>query len=309
VVDSSQAPVVINFTAYGSESDPGPMPVPASAPIEGYPNPGSGDRHVLVLDNSNCWLYELYSSYPQNDGSWNAASAAVWDLTADEQRPLTWTSADAAGLSIFAGLARYDEVASGTIKHALRFTLQNSRAAFVPPASHWASTTSNANAAPMGMRMRLKASFDISGFSATNQVILTALQQYGMIMADNGSNMYISGAPDDRWDNDDLHNLDQVTAADFEVVQMNPIYMQSNLPTGAVPAIASFTASATTVSAGRTVTLSWNVAGASYVDVTPQVGAIRGNSVDVTPTQTTTYTLNATNEFGRNTSTVTVTVQ
>ena len=309
VVDSSQAPVVINFTAYGSESDPGPMPVPASAPIEGYPNPGSGDRHVLVLDNSNCWLYELYSSYPQNDGSWNAASAAVWDLTADEQRPLTWTSADAAGLSIFAGLARYDEVASGAIKHALRFTLQNSRAAFVPPASHWASTTSNANAAPMGMRMRLKADFDISGFSATNQVILTALQHYGMIMADNGSNMYISGAPDDRWDNDDLHNLDQVTAADFEVVQMNPIYTQSNLPTGAVPAIASFTASATTVSAGTTVTLSWNVAGASYFDVTPQVGAIRGNSVVVTPTQTTTYTLNATNELGRSTSTVTVTVQ
>jgi hypothetical protein len=309
VVDSSQAPVVINFTAYGSESDPGPMPVPASAPIEGYPNPGSGDRHVLVLDNSNCWLYELYSSYPQNDGSWNAASAAVWDLTADEQRPLTWTSADAAGLSIFAGLARYDEVASGAIKHALRFTLQNSRAAFVPPASHWASTTSNANAAPMGMRMRLKADFDISGFSATNQVILTALQHYGMIMADNGSNMYVSGAPDDRWDNDDLHNLDQVTAANFEVVQMNPIYTQSNLPTGAVPAIASFTASATTVSAGTTVTLSWNVAGASYFDVTPQVGAIRGNSVVVTPTQTTTYTLNATNELGRSTSTVTVTVQ
>jgi hypothetical protein len=309
VVDSQQAPVVINFTGYGDESDPGPMPVPASAPIEGYPNPGSGDRHVLVLDNSNCWLYELYSSYPQTDGSWNAASAAVWDLQSDEQRPLTWTSADAAGLSIFAGLARYDEVASGAIKHALRFTLQNSRAAFVPPASHWAATTTNANAAPMGMRLRLKASFDISSFSATNQVILTALQQYGMIMADNGSNMYISGAPDDRWDNDDLHNLDQVTAADFEVVQMNPIYTQSNLPTGAVPAIASFTASPTTVSAGTNVTLSWSVTGASYFDVTPQVGAIRGNSVVVTPSQTTTYTLNATNEFGRSTSTVTVTVQ
>jgi hypothetical protein len=309
VVDSSQAPVAINFTAYGDESDPGPMPVPASAPIEGYPNPGSGDRHVLVLDNSNCWLYELYSSYPQSDGSWNAASAAVWDLQNDEQRPLTWTSADAAGLSIFAGLARYDEVASGAIKHALRFTLQNSRAASVPPASHWAATTTNANAAPMGMRMRLKSSFDISGFSATNQVILTALQQYGMIMADNGSNMYISGAPDDRWDNDDLHNLDQVTAADFEVVQMNPIYSQSNLPTGAVPAIASFTASPTTVSADTNVTLSWNVTGASYFDVTPQVGAVRGNSVIVTPSQTTTYTLNATNEFGRSTSTVTVTVQ
>lgn len=309
VVDSSQAPVAINFTAYGDESDPGPMPVPASAPIEGYPNPGSGDRHVLVLDNSTCWLYELYSSYPQTDGSWNAASAAVWDLLADGQRPLTWTSADAAGLSIFAGLARYDEVASGAIKHALRFTLQNSRAAFVPPASHWAATTSNANAAPMGMRLRLKSSFDISGFSAANQVILTALQQYGMIMADNGSNMYISGAPDDRWDNDDLHNLDQVTATDFEVVQMNPIYTQTNLPTGAVPAIANFTASPATVSAGANVTLSWNATGASYFDVTPQVGAIRGNSVVVTPSQTTTYTLNATNEFGRSTATVTVTVQ
>ncbi len=309
VVDSSQAPVAINFTAYGDESDPGPMPVPASAPIEGYPNPGSGDRHVLVLDSSTCWLYELYSSYPQTDGSWNAASAAVWDLESDGQRPLTWTSADAAGLSVFAGLARYDEVASGSIKHALRFTLQNSRAAFVPPASHWASTTSNGNAAPMGMRLRLKSRFDISGFSAANQVILTALQQYGMIMADNGSNMYISGAPDDRWDNDDLHNLDHVTAADFEVVQMNPIYTQSNLPTGAVPAIASFTAGPATVSAGAKVTLSWNVTGASYFDVTPQVGAIRGNSVVVAPTQTTTYTLNATNEFGRSTSTVTVTVQ
>jgi hypothetical protein len=309
VVDSSQSPVAINFTAYGDESDPGPMPVPASAPIEGYPNPGSGDRHVLVLDNSNCWLYELYSSYPQTDGSWNAASAAVWDLQNDEQRPLTWTSADAAGLSIFAGLARYDEVASGAIKHALRFTLQNSRAAFLPPASHWAATTSNANAAPMGMRLRLKASFDISGFSATNQAILTALQQYGMIMADNGSNMFISGAPDDRWDNNDLHNLDQLTAADFEVVQMNPIYTQSNLPTGAAPTIASYTASPTTVSAGTNVTLAWNVTGASYFDVTPQAGAVRGNSVIVTPSQTTTYTLNATNEFGRSTRTVTVTVQ
>jgi len=309
VVDSQQAPVAINFTAYGDESDPGPMPVPASAPIEGYPNPGSGDRHVLVLDNSNCWLYELYSSYPQTDGSWNAASAAIWDLQSDGQRPLTWTSADAAGLSIFAGLARYDEVASGAIRHALRFTLQNSRAAFVPPASHWAATTTNANAAPMGMRLRLKASFDIASFSATNQVILTALQQYGMIMADNGSNMFISGAPDDRWDNDDLHNLDEVTAADFEVVQMNPIYTQSNLPTGAVPAISSFTASSATVSADTNVTLSWSVTGASYFDVTPQVGAIRGNSVVVTPSQTTTYTLNATNEFGRSTSTVTVTVQ
>jgi hypothetical protein len=143
IVGNSQSGVTINFTAYGDESDPGPMPVPASALIEGDPNPGSGDRHVLVLDNSNCFLYELYSSYPNSDGSWDAGSAAVWDLTADEQRPWTWTSADAAGLPIFPGLARYDEVAAGEIRHALRFTLPQSQAAFIPPASHWASTSSN----------------------------------------------------------------------------------------------------------------------------------------------------------------------
>ncbi len=175
MVGSSQAPVNIDFTAYGDESDPGPMPVPADAPIEGDPNPGSGDRHVLVLDNANCWMYEPYSSHPNADGSWNAGSAAVWDLLADKQRPWTWTSADAAGLPIFAGLARYDEVASGQIRHALRFTLAQSQAAFVPPASHWDANSSNASAAPMGMRLRLKASYDISGFSANNQVILTAL--------------------------------------------------------------------------------------------------------------------------------------
>ena len=149
VVNSSQALVPITYTAYGDESDPGPMPIPLSAPIEGYPNPGSGDRHVLVLDNANCFLYELYSSYPQT-ASWDADSGAVWDLLADEQRPYTWTSADAAGLPIFPGLIRYDEVAAGSINHAIRFTLQNSSAGFTPPASHWASTTSNANALPMG---------------------------------------------------------------------------------------------------------------------------------------------------------------
>jgi hypothetical protein len=309
VVGAGQALVAINFTAYGDESDPGPMPVPANAQIEGYPNPGTGDRHVLVLDNSNCFLYELYNSYPQGDGSWNADSAAVWDLLRDEQRPFGWTSADAAGLSIFAGLARYDEVAAGEIKHALRYTLQHSRAAFVPPASHWAANSTNANAAPMGMRLRLKASFDISEFSAANQVILKGLQQYGMLMADNGSNMYISGAPDDRWDNDDLHNLGQLTASDFEVVAMNPIYTQAHLPGGAAPSIASFSASAASVSAGTSVTLQWQVSGASYLTIAPQVSAIRGTSLMVTPLATTTYTLSATNPFGRTTSTVTVTVK
>ncbi len=156
VVNSSQPLLPIIFTAYGDESDPGPMPIPVTALIEGYPAPGNGDRHVLVLDNSNCWLYELYNSNP-GTVSWDADSAAVWDLTADENRPYTWTSADAAGLPIFPGLLRYDEVAAGQINHALRFTLQNSQAAFVPPASHWAANSTNAAAAPMGMRIRLKA--------------------------------------------------------------------------------------------------------------------------------------------------------
>jgi hypothetical protein len=307
VVGSEQGPVPIIFTAYGDESDPGPMPIPVSAQIEGYPSPGSGDRHVLILDNSNCWLYELYSSYP-NAASWNAGSAAVWDLTADEQRPFTWTSADAAGLPIFPGLARYDEVAAGQIKHALRFTLQSSRAAFVPPASHWAANSTNALAAPMGMRLRLKASFDTSSFSAANQVILTALKKYGMIMADNGSSMYISGAPDNNWDNSDLHNLGSVTAADFEVVKMNPIYTAANIPAGASPAITSFTASSQSVSAGTPITLNWNVTGASYVIVSPDLGAVRGTSAVVSPTQSTTYTLYATNAFGRTTATINITV-
>jgi hypothetical protein len=309
VVGSGQGLVGINFTAYGDESDPGPMPIPSDAPIEGYPNPGSGDRHVLVVDNNNCWLYEMDSSYAQTDGSWNADSAAVWDLQNTTQRPWTWTSADAAGLSIFAGLARYDEVASGTINHALRFTLQSSRAAFVPPASHYAANSSNANAAPMGMRLRLKASFDISGYSAANQVLLKSMQQYGLIMADNGSSMYISGTPDDRWDNDDLHNLGNVTASDFDVVLMNPIYTSSNYPQGANPTITSFTASVSTVSSGTQVTLSWNVTGASYFIVSPGVGAVRGTTATVSPAQTTTYTLSATNQYGRTTATTTVTVQ
>jgi hypothetical protein len=309
VVGTGQNLVPINLTAYGDESDQGPMPVPASAPIEGYPNPGTGDRHVLVLDNNDCWLYELYRSYPQADGSWNAGSAAVWDLLNYNMRPWTWTSADAAGLPIFAGLVRYDEVATGQVKHAFRFTLQSSRAAFVPPATHWASNSTNANAAPMGMRMRLKASFDISSYSATNRVILKALKQYGIIMADNGSSMYISGAPDDRWSNDDLHLLSNLSASDFEVIEMNSLYIFSNVPQGDAPSINNFSAGPATIAAGAQTTLSWSATGASYFVITPVVGAVRGTSVTVAPSVTTTYTMAATNQFGRNTATVTVTVQ
>ena len=307
VVGAQQPPVAVHFTAYGSESDPGPMPVPVTAPIEGDPNPGMGDRHVLVLDNANCFLYELYSSYVSGN-SWNAGAAAVWDLLSSERRPYTWTSADAAGLPIFPGLARYDEVAAGKISHALRFTLQQSRAAFIPPASHWAANSSNANAAPMGMRMRLKTSFDVSGYSVANQVILNALKKYGMIMADNGSNLYLSGAPDDRWDNNDLHALGQVKTSDFEVIQMTPLFTQNTVPSGAAPQITSFTASSNSISAGTQVTLSWLVSGASYVIVSPDAGAVRSTSVAVAPAQSTTYTLYATNAYGRTTATVSITV-
>jgi len=310
VVDSSQSPVNIVFNAYGDESDPGPMPIPANANIEGYPNPGTGDRHVLVLDNNNCWLYELYGSSVNTDGSWNAGSAAVWDLQNYTQRPLTWTSADAAGLPIFPGLVRYDEAASGQIAHAIRFTLQHSIAAYVSSATHWAANSSAQFAAPMGMRLRLKSSFDISNFSATNQVILKTLKQYGMIMADNGSSMYIGGAPDDRWDNNDLHNLAALTASDFEVVVLGTVYTSANIPTGSAPNISSFTASTSNpVSAGTPVTLNWNATGASYYIISPQIGAVRGTSAIVIPSQTTTYTLYATNQFGRTPATLTVTVQ
>ena len=309
VVGGSQALADVSFTAYGDESDPGPMPIPANGPIEGDPNPGSGDRHVLVLNNSNCFLYELFSAYPNTNGSWNAGSAAVWDLLSNEQRPWTWTSADAAGLPIFPGLARYDEVAAGQIQHALRFTLPQSRNAFTPPASHWAGNSTNSLAPPMGMRIRLKASFNVSSFSANLQVLLNALKKYGMILADNGSAMYISGAPDDRWDNNDLHNLGQVTAGSFEVVQMNPVYTAANVPQGAAPNIASFSADSTTVAAGNSITLSWNVTGAAYLIISPQVGAVRGSSAKVVPTQTTSYTLYATNQYGRSTTAVTVNVQ
>jgi hypothetical protein len=304
----SQPMVPVRLTAYGSQSDPGPMPIPASALIEGYPRPGNGDRHVLVLDQGGCWLYELYHAR-FNNGAWSAGSSAIWDMTINEQRPYTWTSADAAGLPIFVGLVRYDEVAAGAINHAVRFTVPTTQEAFTPPASHWASSVTDTNAPPMGMRMRLKASFDISSFSPANQVILKALQHYGMILADNGSAIYITGMPDPSWSNNDLHNLGSITAADFDVVQVSPIYTPANVPTGPSPVVASFTANPTTVSSGQPVTLSWSVTGAIYNIITPDVGPVRGTSVVVNPTATTTYSLYSTNQYGRKIVKVTATVQ
>ena len=307
VVAGTQAEVSVTLGAFADESDPGPEPIPPNALIEGYPKPGTGDRHVLVLEKDGCWLYELYKATLKS-GKWSAASAAIWDTTINEQRPYTWTSADAAGLPVFVGLARYDEVAAGAINHALRFTIPTTQKAFVLPATHWASTTTDPNAPPMGLRLRLKASFDISSYPADDQVILTALKKYGLILADNGSAIFISGAPDNRWNNTDLNLLKQITASNFDVVQTGTIFTPANVPTGASPTIISFTASPSTVTAGQPVTLSWSVTNSTYNIVDPQAGPVRGTRVLVTPSATTTYTLSSTNQFGRTTATVPVTV-
>lgn len=307
VVPTAQPFVNISYTLYGDESDSGPMPIPFNALIEGYPKPGNGDRHVLIVDKANCWLYELYYAFNIGALGWSAGSGAVWDLEANETRPYTWTSADAAGLPILPGLVRYDEVQAGAINHAVRITLQNSTEAFTPPASHWAANSSDQYAAPMGMRLRLKASFDISGFSQVNQVILTALKQYGAIMADNGSSMFLTGTPDNRWNNDDLGNLHSVTASDFDVILISPLYTPQNVPTGPNPTINSFSATSSGGS-GQPVTLSWSVTNGEYSIVWPTVGAIRGNNVTVYPKATTTYTLYETNQYGQTKAQVKVTV-
>ncbi len=309
VVSGSQPPVSIKVTEYPAESDSGPMPIPWNAPVEGDPSPAPGsDRHVMILDNGNCWLYEMFDSFLQGNGSWNAGTSAVWDLTTNEQRPWTWTSADAAGTPLFPGMVRYDEVAGGSINHALEYTLQYTRDAFTPPASHFAGTSTNQLAAPMGMRMRLKAGFDISPYPADVRVILKALKTYGMILVDNGAPMFLNGTPDQRWNNDHIGMLRQVTAADFDVLLISPLYTESNYPRGANPTIHSFTATASGGS-GQPVTLRWNVANGEYYIVSPSVGALRGVSVVVYPRVTTTYTLNAANAYGRSTATVTITVR
>jgi hypothetical protein len=227
VVAGNQTTVPINFTSFGSQSDPGPYPVPAGAPVEGGPN-GTGDRHVLVIDRDNWKLYEMYRAFPVNNGaSWNADSGAVFDLNSNALRPAGWTSADAAGLPIFPGLVRRDEVfEQQEIKHAIRFTAQITRRAYVAPARHWASTNTSVDRPPMGMRVRLKASVDISGYSPAMQVILRALKKYGLILADNGSNWFISGAPDPRWDDDELNTLKNIKGSQFEVVKMTNIITQ-----------------------------------------------------------------------------------
>lgn len=223
VVCGSQQKVPIVFRSngydgnYGDESDPGPYPVPLNAPVEGN---GQGDSHVLVVDKDHNMLYELYNASLAGD-HWEASSGAVFNLSSNQTRTDGWTSADAAGLPIFPGLVKYDEVASGTIHHAIRFTLakSNVKPAYIPPATHKVNSTGGQYSIPFGAKIRLRADFDISTFPANDQVILKALKKYGLILADIGSNMYISGAPDARWNNDELQQLGKVKASDFEIVQ------------------------------------------------------------------------------------------
>ncbi|HMO10521.1 MAG TPA: DUF4214 domain-containing protein [Actinotalea sp.] len=207
---------------YASESDPGPYPIPPDAPIEGGTS-ASGDRHVIVVDASTRTLYELFDAHPRQDGSWYAGSGAVFDLTNGTTRPARWTSADAAGLPILPGLVRYEEVAAGRIDHALRFTVSQTRRAYVAPARHFASSNRSASLPPMGMRVRLKADFDISGYPQQARVILQAMKTYGMIVADNGSDWYVSGTADARWDDNQLNTLKNVPGSAFEVVRMGPV--------------------------------------------------------------------------------------
>jgi len=229
VVAGSQPFVNILFVLYADESDPGPYPVPLNAPIEGQQADGSafgGDRHVLVIDRDSNLLYEMANAYPESDGTWTASCGAVFHLESNNVRPTAqpgWTSTDAAGLPIFPGLARYEEASSGVINHALRFTVNSTRQAYVPPATHWASTSTSPDLPPMGMRVRLKSTFVIpSGFSTESRAILQALKTYGMFVADNGSNWFISGAPDPRWNNDALvSELGSVQGSNFEVVRMD----------------------------------------------------------------------------------------
>ena len=216
VVPGTQRKFKVTFD-YADESDPGPYPIPPNVKIE-----GGSDRHALIEDRDNCKLYELYDLQKQGM-SWHAGSGAIWSLKSNALRPAGWTSADAAGLPILPGLARYDEVAAGKIDHALRFTVSHTRREYIYPARHYASSSTDPSLPPMGLRVRLKASYDISAFPPQARVVLQALKTYGMMVADNGSDWYISGVPDSRWSNDDLHTLGQVPGSAFEVVDTSSL--------------------------------------------------------------------------------------
>ncbi len=222
VVSSKQARVPIHYTAYGSESDPGPFPIPGNAPVEGGAS-STGDRHVLVVQQGTCHLFELYSAY-WRQGHWDAGSGTNWNLASNKLRPLGWTSADAAGLPILPGLARFGEVHAGAINHALRFTVEKTRRGYILPATHYASSSTNPTLPPMGLRLRLKAGYSLARFHGQALVILRALKRYGMIVADNGSSWFITGAADPRWNDTDLDQLKTVPGSAFEAVNTGPVH-------------------------------------------------------------------------------------
>lgn len=236
VVLGTQPLVTIRFDRYSwsaAESDRGPYPIPRNAPIEGGPS-SSDDRHVLVVDKGHCKLYEMWEAYPDANGSWSAGSGAVYDLNSNALRPGGWTSADAAGLPILPGLVRYDEVMSGEIRHAIRFTADRTRDKYIWPARHFASSITDDNVPPMGQRFRLKASVSLTGYPAPIQTIFTAFKRYGIILADNGSNWYVSGAHDMRWDDDMLVSyFSRLKGSDFEAVDESSLMIDPN--SGAVP--------------------------------------------------------------------------
>jgi hypothetical protein len=225
-VPAGQAGVKVSFE-YASESDRVAYPIPRNAKIEGGPN-SDGDRHVILLDRARCRAYELYAAYPRADGSWRAGSGAVFDLRANRLRQRGWTSADAAGLSILAGLVRYEEVAAGRVDHAIRVTAPRTRNAYVWPARHAASSSSDRTLPPMGLRLRLKSSVDISRLPRQARIVAEAMKRYGVILADNGSPWFISGAPDDRWNNDALHALGGLRGSDFEAVDTSSLVVSQD---------------------------------------------------------------------------------
>jgi hypothetical protein len=313
VVDSTQTPSVpVGITLYAADSDITVAPIPANAPVEGGAGacPASGgDRHMIVLDRNKCVAYEYWQA-GLCKSAWTASNTALFDLSVTEKRPYGLTSADAAGLSIFEGLVRYDEIVAGNINHALRFTAvhtfkDSALGTFAAPATHAAGTSTTTHNV-IGMRIRLRADFDVSGYSVTNRIILNAMKKYGMILADNGSNLFFQGTPDTRWDDDDLNKLKAVPSTAFEVVNMGTVYNTATAPKGAAPQIVSFTASSNNVAAGSPVTLTANVTGGtySYID---NAGFYRAPVV-VKPTVTTTYTLTSRNQFGTTTASTKVIV-
>ena len=280
VVHNSTPKLNINFTAYGEESDAGPYPIPLTAPIEGGSN-SDGDRHVLAVDTDNCKLYEMYRAFPRN-GGWEADSGAIFDLRSNALRPAGWTSADAAGLPILAGLARYDEVASGQMNHALRFTVGHTQRKYIYPARHYASDSIDQNLPPMGLRLRLKADFDTSRYYGQSKVILETLKKYGMMVADNGADWFISGATDTRWVDADLDQLKGIPGSAFEVVntELDPEVVSSTKTAATTTTNVTSTTGTTASATFNDITRHW---ARQYIEQLAQRGVISGDGQNFYP--------------------------